>query len=131
MQGGIYAPSIFIGAALGSAFGQIVHLVGDPLGLHLAAPQAYALVGECGFQALGLARACTAVLAGQQQHTTEARAAVERACSCGGGAAALCLPPLLTPAAPALHPHCPLQVWLPCWPPTARSPSPACCCCLS
>lgn len=45
-QGGLYAPSIFIGAALGSAFGLLAHALGDPLGLHLSAPQAYALVGE-------------------------------------------------------------------------------------
>ena len=44
-QGGIYAPSIFIGAALGSAFGQMAHLVGDPYGVALSEPQAYALVG--------------------------------------------------------------------------------------
>lgn len=46
MQGGLYAPSIFVGAALGSAFGQLAHVVGDPAGLLLSAPQAYALVGE-------------------------------------------------------------------------------------
>ena len=45
-QGGLYAPSIFIGAALGTAFGGLVHAVADPLGVVLAAPQAYALVGE-------------------------------------------------------------------------------------
>ena len=47
LQGGLYAPSIFIGAALGTAFGLMAHAVGDPLGMTLAAPQAYALVGEC------------------------------------------------------------------------------------
>ena len=47
LQGGLYAPSIFIGAALGSAFGLVVHAVGDPMGLPLSAPQAYALVGGC------------------------------------------------------------------------------------
>jgi hypothetical protein len=46
LQGGLYAPSIFIGASLGTAYGLIVHAVGDPLGLALSAPQAYALVGE-------------------------------------------------------------------------------------
>ena len=45
LQGGLYAPSIFIGASLGSAFGLFVHSVGDPSGLLLSAPQAYALVG--------------------------------------------------------------------------------------
>jgi H+/Cl- antiporter ClcA len=46
LQGGLYAPSIFIGAALGSAYGTVAHAVCDPLGLALSAPQAYALVGE-------------------------------------------------------------------------------------
>lgn len=49
LQGGIYAPSIFIGAALGSAFGEFAHAVGDPTGLLLSAPQAYALVGRFAF----------------------------------------------------------------------------------
>ena len=45
LQGGIYAPSIFMGAALGSAYGIIVHVIGDPYGLVLSEPAAYALVG--------------------------------------------------------------------------------------
>ncbi|KAG0564110.1 hypothetical protein KC19_8G083600 [Ceratodon purpureus] len=52
LVGGMYAPSLFIGAALGSAYGSIVRTIfsyADP-SLHLewlkvAAPQAYALVG--------------------------------------------------------------------------------------
>eukprot|EP00466_Bigelowiella_natans_P020195 jgi/Bigna1/129302/aug1.8_g4010 len=48
LEGGVYAPSLFIGAALGLAFGLFVHpllggFVGD-FGL-LSAPQAYALAG--------------------------------------------------------------------------------------
>jgi hypothetical protein len=52
LVGGIYAPSLFMGAALGSAYGKLASVVfaaADPrfsLGeLSLAAPQAYALVG--------------------------------------------------------------------------------------
>jgi H+/Cl- antiporter ClcA len=54
LQGGLYAPSIFLGAALGSAFGQLAHAVGDPAGLALSAPQAYALVGERAGRAFAL-----------------------------------------------------------------------------
>lgn len=42
LQGGLYAPSIFIGAALGSAFGQMAHVVADPIGLSISAPQVQA-----------------------------------------------------------------------------------------
>ncbi|KAJ7258822.1 hypothetical protein O6H91_19G008700 [Diphasiastrum complanatum] len=52
LVGGIYAPSIFMGAALGSAYGKLVGFAvthADPLyhldALKVAAPQAYALVG--------------------------------------------------------------------------------------
>jgi hypothetical protein len=52
LVGGIYAPSLFMGAALGSAYGKLASVIfaaADPrfsLGvLSLAAPQAYALVG--------------------------------------------------------------------------------------
>lgn len=56
LVGGMYAPSLFIGAALGSAYGSIARTVfahADP-SLHLewlkvAAPQAYALVRDCAF----------------------------------------------------------------------------------
>lgn len=53
LVGGMYAPSLFIGAALGSAYGTIARTVfsqADPLfhleWLKVAAPQAYALVSD-------------------------------------------------------------------------------------
>jgi H+/Cl- antiporter ClcA len=62
LQGGIYAPSIFIGAALGSAFGLFVHNVGDSAGLILSAPQAYALVGVAAMLASNCGVPLTAIL---------------------------------------------------------------------
>lgn len=62
LQGGIYAPSIFIGAALGSAFGLFVHNVGDSTGLILSAPQAYALVGVAAMLASNCGVPLTAIL---------------------------------------------------------------------
>ncbi|BDA42741.1 probable H(+)/Cl(-) exchange transporter ClcA [Coccomyxa sp. Obi] len=62
LVGGIYAPSIFMGAALGSAFGGIAALVGTPLGLQVTAPQAYALVGVAGMLAALCQVPLTAVL---------------------------------------------------------------------
>lgn len=62
LQGGLYAPSIFIGAALGSAFGLAVHAIGDPSGVMLSAPQAYALVGVGAMLASNCGVPLTAVL---------------------------------------------------------------------
>ena len=62
LQGGLYAPSIFIGAALGSAFGLCVHAIGDPSGVMLSAPQAYALVGVAAMLASNCGVPLTAVL---------------------------------------------------------------------
>lgn len=54
LVGGMYAPSLFIGAALGSAYGSLVGTLlsrADPFfhldALKVAAPQAYALVRQC------------------------------------------------------------------------------------
>ena len=41
--GGIFAPSLFIGAAVGSAFGQLIHLIIP--GMAVASPAAYAMAG--------------------------------------------------------------------------------------
>ena len=60
LRGGIYAPSIFIGAALGSAFGLTVNEVFHTVGVPVSAPQAYALVGVGAF----LASACDIPLTG-------------------------------------------------------------------
>ncbi|EFN59895.1 hypothetical protein CHLNCDRAFT_56435 [Chlorella variabilis] len=62
LQGGLYAPSIFIGAALGTAFGLLAHAVGDPIGLPLSAPQAYALVGVAALLASNCQVPLTSVL---------------------------------------------------------------------
>ena len=62
LQGGIYAPSIFMGAALGSAFGMLVHAVGDPLGMLISAPQGYALVGVAAMLASNCSVPLTSVL---------------------------------------------------------------------
>ena len=66
LRGGIYAPSIFIGAALGSAFGLTVHEVFDSvsmgLGTGVSAPQAYALVGVGAFLASACDIPLTAIL---------------------------------------------------------------------
>lgn len=56
LRGGIYAPSIFIGASLGSAFGLTVNELFDAV----SAPQAYALVGV----GATLASACDIPLTG-------------------------------------------------------------------
>ncbi len=56
LRGGIYAPSIFIGASLGSAFGLTVNGLFDAV----SAPQAYALVGV----GATLASACDIPLTG-------------------------------------------------------------------
>ena len=45
LQGGIYAPSIFIGASLGSAFGLACNILAESLDVAVSPPQAYALVG--------------------------------------------------------------------------------------
>ena len=62
LQGGIYAPSIFIGAALGSAFGLAIHAVAGPSSLMLSAPQAYALVGVAAMLASNCGVPLTSVL---------------------------------------------------------------------
>ncbi|KAL6770746.1 hypothetical protein ACKKBF_B32490 [Auxenochlorella protothecoides x Auxenochlorella symbiontica] len=58
LQGGLYAPSIFIGAALGSAYGLALQGTLGTLGVPLSAPEAYALVGV----AAVLASACSVPL---------------------------------------------------------------------
>ncbi|KAK9800336.1 hypothetical protein WJX73_004667 [Symbiochloris irregularis] len=45
LVGGLYAPSIFTGAALGSSFGSVAQRVGAATGYSVVQPQAYALVG--------------------------------------------------------------------------------------
>lgn len=63
LVGGLYAPAIFLGAALGSAFSDVGHLVVDGMpGLAMSAPQAYALVGVAAMLAAICQVPLTAVL---------------------------------------------------------------------
>lgn len=63
LVGGLYAPAIFLGAALGSAFSDVGHLVVDGVpGLSMSAPQAYALVGVAAMLAAICQVPLTAVL---------------------------------------------------------------------
>ncbi len=63
LVGGLYAPAIFLGAALGSAFSDFGHLVVDGIpGLAMSAPQAYALVGVAAMLAAICQVPLTAVL---------------------------------------------------------------------
>ena len=104
-QGGLYAPSIFIGASLGTAFGLMAHAVGDPVGMTLAAPQAYALVGE---PALWACREA----GGQQDAGARlacCRQVAPSATTCGmrpGPLAPCPLTPCLPPSAPTLARPC-------------------------
>ena len=62
LKGGLYAPSIFIGASLGSAYGLICQQLGDTMGLTVSPPQAYALVGVGAILASGCKVPLTSVL---------------------------------------------------------------------
>lgn len=63
LVGGLYAPAIFLGAALGSAFSDVGHLIVDNVpGLAMSAPQAYALVGVAAMLAAICQVPLTAVL---------------------------------------------------------------------
>lgn len=62
LVGGAYAPSIFMGATLGSAFGGTAALLMAPIGIPVAAPQAYALVGVAAMLAANCQVPLTSVL---------------------------------------------------------------------
>lgn len=62
LVGGIYAPSIFMGATLGSAFGGLCALALGPLGISVTAPQAYSLIGVAAMLAANCQVPLTAVL---------------------------------------------------------------------
>lgn len=62
LVGGAYAPSIFMGATLGSAFGGTASLLMTPMGIPVAAPQAYALVGVAAMLAANCQVPLTSVL---------------------------------------------------------------------
>ncbi|MBD2103770.1 chloride channel protein [Leptolyngbya sp. FACHB-261] len=59
--GGIYAPSLFLGAVLGSAYAQILAIT-LPLSIPLAAPPAYAMVGMAAVLGASVRAPLTAVL---------------------------------------------------------------------
>jgi H+/Cl- antiporter ClcA/CBS domain-containing protein len=62
LVGGVFAPALFLGAALGAAYGKILGLILPSFGLAIAAPPAYAMVGMAAVLA-GVARApLTAIL---------------------------------------------------------------------
>ncbi|KAL3163044.1 hypothetical protein ABBQ32_009468 [Trebouxia sp. C0010 RCD-2024] len=62
LVGGAYAPSIFMGATLGSGFGGAAALVMNPFHIPVAAPQAYALVGVAAMLAANCQVPLTSVL---------------------------------------------------------------------
>lgn len=57
--GGVFTPTLFIGCAVGSLFGQLVHLL---LPTHTSVPTAYALVGMGGFLAATTHAPLTSIL---------------------------------------------------------------------
>ncbi|GAB4472374.1 MAG: chloride channel protein [Anaerolineae bacterium] len=59
-QGGVFAPSLFIGTMLGSAFGRLVNLLGLPA--LSADPQAFAIAGMAGVMAGVMRAPITAIL---------------------------------------------------------------------
>ncbi len=59
--GGIYAPSLFMGAVLGSAYAQVLAIV-LPLNIPVAAPPAYAMVGMAAVLGASVRAPLTAVL---------------------------------------------------------------------
>lgn len=62
LVGGAYAPSIFMGATLGSGFGGAAALIMNPFHIPVAAPQAYALVGVAAMLAANCQVPLTSVL---------------------------------------------------------------------
>ncbi|MBW4553735.1 MAG: chloride channel protein [Aphanocapsa sp. GSE-SYN-MK-11-07L] len=62
LVGGIFAPAMFLGAALGAAYGQAVALVLPDAWLEIAAPPAYAMVGMAAVLASTVRAPLTAVM---------------------------------------------------------------------
>ena len=60
--GGIFAPALFLGASLGSAYGKLVPLVLPILQPHIASPPAYAMVGLAAVLAATARAPLTAIL---------------------------------------------------------------------
>ncbi len=62
LVGGIFAPAMFLGAALGAAYGQAVALILPDTWLEIAAPPAYAMVGMAAVLASTVRAPLTAVM---------------------------------------------------------------------
>ncbi|WP_066375433.1 MULTISPECIES: chloride channel protein [unclassified Anabaena] len=60
--GGVFAPAMFLGASLGSAYAKILALVVPSIGEYMAAPPAYAMVGMAAVLAGSVRAPLTAIL---------------------------------------------------------------------
>jgi H+/Cl- antiporter ClcA len=60
--GGMFAPAMFLGASLGSAYAKILALVAPSVGEYMAAPPAYAMVGMAAVLAGSVRAPLTAIL---------------------------------------------------------------------
>ncbi|MBV9387420.1 MAG: chloride channel protein [Chroococcidiopsidaceae cyanobacterium CP_BM_ER_R8_30] len=60
--GGVFAPAMFLGASFGAAYAKILATVAPTLGLYMAAPPAYAMVGMAAVLAASAKAPLTAIL---------------------------------------------------------------------
>jgi H+/Cl- antiporter ClcA len=60
--GGLFAPAMFLGASLGSAYAKFLALVAPNIGEYMAAPPAYAMVGMAAVLAASVRAPLTAIL---------------------------------------------------------------------
>lgn len=60
--GGLFAPAMFLGASLGSAYAKVVAAFAPTIGAHMAAPPAYAMVGMAAVLAGSVRAPLTAIL---------------------------------------------------------------------
>jgi H+/Cl- antiporter ClcA/CBS domain-containing protein len=60
--GGVFAPAMFLGASLGSAYAKILALVAPTIAEHMAAPPAYAMVGMAAVLASSAKAPLTSIL---------------------------------------------------------------------
>ncbi len=60
--GGVFAPAMFLGASLGSAYAKILALIAPALAAHMAAPPAYAMVGMAAVLAASVRAPLTSIL---------------------------------------------------------------------
>ena len=62
LVGGIFAPAMFLGASLGAAYGKILAATVPAIGVYMAAPPAYAMVGMAAVLAASAKAPLTAIL---------------------------------------------------------------------